>query len=80
MESIESFMRDEAGNISNTVTRKVIYIPDEVAEDKEVEAVYLINKVLKNLDHTTQHRVLDFFKDKFSVSKSSIAKLEELHR
>ncbi len=40
----------------------------------ESMAIIIIEKLLKSMDHSAQHRVLDYFKSKYNVSKAVITK------
>ena len=49
----------------------------EISGDVEAQAMIIINKLLKDCDHSTQHRILDYFKDKFNMSEVKITYRED---
>ncbi len=51
----------------------------EVTEslDDEMRAMEIVIKLLGEFDHTTQHRILDYFKSRFNVSEMVITMSEE---
>ena len=41
-------------------------------EDEEIIALSILYEVLNKLDHSTQHRLLDYFKSRFNVLQPRI--------